>query len=120
MLPKKYRLPPDQFPVVYKNGKKARGEYGMLIALSKESGPTPQFGFVVSKKVGGAVQRHRLTRILRVCVMECVKEISLDNCGFHFQYIAFKFCNEKAPLKTEILNQLREITNGKENSTISN
>ena len=32
MLNKKYRLPVSQFPVVYKNGKKIRGKYGMLEA----------------------------------------------------------------------------------------
>lgn len=112
MLNKKYRLPVNQFPVVYKSGRKIRGKYGMLIALKKEGIPTPQFGFVVSKKIGGAVQRHRFTRILRVAVSECVKEMGLDNCGYIFQYVAFEFCDSKDTLKQELQNQLKEILNG--------
>ena len=112
MLNKKYRLPVNQFPVVYKNGRKVRGKYGMLIGLKKDNTPTPQFGFVVSKKIGCAVQRHRFTRILRVAVSESIKEMSMDNCGYLFQYIAFEFCDSKEILKKEVQNQLKEILNG--------
>lgn len=112
MLNKKYRLPVNQFPVVYKNGRKVRGKYGMLIALKMEKTPTPQFGFVVSKKIGGAVQRHRFTRILRVAVSESIKEMELGNCGYLFQYVAFEFCDSKDIIKKEIQNQLKEILNG--------
>jgi len=112
MLNKKYRLPVNQFPVVYKNGRKVRGKYGMLIALKMKNTPTPQFGFVVSKKIGGAVQRHRFTRILRVAVSESIKEMDLDNCGYFFQYVAFEFCNNKDILKKEVQNQLKETLNG--------
>ena len=112
MLNKKYRLPVNQFPIVYKGGKKIRGRYGMLIALKVENNPTPQFGFVVSKKIGGAVQRHRVTRILRVVVSESIKEMELDNCGYIFQYVSFEFCDSKDILKKEVQNQLKEILNG--------
>lgn len=111
MLNKKYRLPVNQFPIVYKNGKKIRGKYGMLVALKIENSPTPQFGFVVSKKIGGAVQRHRFTRILRVAVSESIKEMELDNCGYIFQYVAFESCDKKDTLKKELQNQLKEISN---------
>ena len=111
MLNKKYRLPVSQFPVVYKNGKKTRGKYGMLIALKIDNTPTPQFGFVVSKKIGGAVQRHRFTRILRVAVAESIKELSLDNCGYIFQYVAFESCDSKDALKEEVKTQLKGFAN---------
>lgn len=112
MLNKKYRLPVSQFPVVYKNGKKIRGKYGMLVALKVENTTTPQFGFVVSKKIGGAVHRHRFTRILRIAVSENIKELSLDNCGYIFQYVAFEFCDKKEILKKELETQLKSIING--------
>jgi len=111
MLNKKYRLSVNQFPVVYKNGKKIRGKYGMLIALKVENSSTPQFGFVVSKKIGGAVQRHRFTRILRVAVAESIKEMELDNCSYIFQYVAFEFCDSKDVLKKEVQDQLKKVLN---------
>ncbi|NTV77823.1 MAG: ribonuclease P protein component [Clostridiales bacterium] len=76
MLPKKYKLPAKDFRYVYSKGLKFRGQYGMLVALASSS--TPKFGFVLNKKVGNAVQRHRMTRLLRVIVMELVQELELD------------------------------------------
>lgn len=111
MLNKKYRLPVNQFSTIYKKGRKVRGKYGMLIYLKANNIPTPQFGFVVSKKIGGSVQRHRFTRILRVAISESIKEMNLDNCGYIFQYIAFEFCDRKDILKKEVQNQLKSFQN---------
>lgn len=101
MLPKKYRLPAKEFQHLYKSGFKAKGKYGMIISLPN-SCKHPLFGFVVSKKIGNAVQRHRMTRLLRVIFMEAVKNFQLDNLSQSFSYIAFEFCNEYAVLKEEI------------------
>jgi ribonuclease P protein component len=106
MLPKIYRLDAKEFPNVYKNGKKIRGEYGMLVIKDSDT-PTPEFGFVVNKKIGDAVQRHRLTRMLRVIFVDIVKELNIQNKKF--QYIAFKFCNESKTLKKDILKQMGKI-----------
>jgi len=108
MLPKKFRLPPKNFDRVYRNGKKVRGSYGMFVCDSNDVG-NPRFGFVVSKKIGGAVTRNRMTRLLRVVVMEVVKERDLEELGMDFQYIAFSFCNEKELLKKEISSQIDRI-----------
>lgn len=110
MLPKKFRLPVEKFDDVYKNGKKFRGQYGMFIVL-KNKIINPRFCFVLSKKIGNAVLRHRMTRLLRVIVMEIVNEKNLGNTGKDFQYIAFKYCNKKILLKEDILNQLGDIGN---------
>jgi len=107
MLPKKFRLPPENFDRVYKNGKKIRGQYGMFVCAESDMG-NPRFGFVVSKKVGGAVLRNRMTRLLRVTVMEVVNEKNMGGLNLDFQYIAFKFCNKKTDLKTEVQFQLQE------------
>ncbi|MDD4382159.1 MAG: ribonuclease P protein component [Candidatus Dojkabacteria bacterium] len=106
MLPKIYRLDAKDFPGIYKDGRKIRGKYGMLV-VKESSNPTPQFGFVVSKKIGNAVQRHRLTRMLRVIFVEIVKELNIQNKNI--QYIAFEFCNESKLLKEDILKQMKEI-----------
>jgi ribonuclease P protein component len=108
MLPKKFRLPPKNFDRVYRNGKKLRGKYGMFVTFKNEVG-NPRFAFVVSKKVGGAVLRNRMTRLLRVVVMEIVKEKELEELGMDFQYIAFKFCNSKELLKEDVLSQFQKL-----------
>lgn len=105
MLPKKYRLSAKDFRYVYSKGIKYRGKYGMLIASRSSS--TPRFGFVLNKKVGNAIQRHRMTRLLRVSAMELVKEMELDNYKYNFEYVAFEFCNIKEDLKAELKGQLQ-------------
>lgn len=105
MLPKKYRLSAKEFRYVYSKGLKFRGQYGMLVALATSS--TPKFGFVLNKKIGNAVQRHRMTRLLRVIVLELVKELELDNFKFNFEYVAFVFCDSKDDLKADVMNQFK-------------
>lgn len=106
MLPKKYRLPAKEFQLLYKNGFRARGKYGMLISKQGTS-QNPLFGFVVSKKIGNAVKRHRMTRLLRAISMEIIKELKIETKGVLFEYIAFEFCDNYASLKEELLNQTR-------------
>lgn len=106
MLPKIYRLDAKEFPDVYKTGKKIRGKYGMLVIKDAKT-PTPKFGFVVSKKIGNAVQRHRLTRMLRVIFVDIVKKLNIQNKKF--QYIAFEFCDESKILKEDIVKQMKKI-----------
>lgn len=101
MLPKKFRLPAKEFNFVYQKGKKIRGEYGMFVFNENKEG-YPRFGFVVSKKIGNAVLRHRMTRLIRVSVMEIVNENNFHELGFDFQYIAFKFCDKKSLLKSDM------------------
>ena len=108
MLPKKFRLPTENFNEVYRQGKKARGKYGMFVFLKTDIG-NPRFGFVVSKKVGGAVARNRMTRLLRVVVMEVVNEKNLSSLSMDFQYIAFSYCEKKNLLKREVEQQFEEI-----------
>jgi ribonuclease P protein component len=108
MLPKKFRLPAQIFEKVYRNGKKVRGRYGMFVYFKNDIG-NPRFGFTVSKKIGGAVTRNRMTRLLRVVVLEIVNEENLSDFGMDFQYIAFKFCNKKSLLKEDILAQFKQI-----------
>lgn len=106
MLPKKYKLPAKDFRSVYSRGLKFRGKYGMLIA-SPSSVPS-RFGFVLNKKIGNAVQRHRMTRLLRVAVMDLVKELELDNYKLNFEYVAFEFCNIKEDLVVEMREQFKK------------
>jgi len=108
MLPKKFRLPPENFEKVYHQGKKARGKYGMFVFVKTETG-NPRFGFVVSRKIGGAVVRNRMVRLLRVVIMEIVNEKNLSGLSMDFQYIAFSYCDKKNLLRKEIEEQFNEI-----------
>ncbi len=106
MLPTKYKLPAKEFRYVYTKGRKFRGKYGMLVA--NNSNLPSRFGFVLNKKIGNAVMRHRMTRLLRVCVIELTKEMNLDNVKYNFEYIAFEFCNSKEDLKMELQEQFMQ------------
>ena len=117
MLPKKFRLPVENFESVYRTGKKVRGKYGMLV-FSENNVGNPRIGFVVSKKIGKAVQRNRMTRFLRVISMEAVREFELK--GRNFQYIAFEFCDSYQDLKEEFFSQVKQILENEENSTLVN
>jgi ribonuclease P protein component len=45
--------------------------------------PTPRFGFTVSKKVGGAVERNRIKRRLRAAV----RGVASEHARYDFDYV---------------------------------
>lgn len=106
MLPYIHRLDSKHLKSIYNDGKKYRGEFGMLVVKEFDTGPC-QFAFVVSKKIGNAVQRHAMTRLLRQITIETVKEYGLENKPYKCQYIAFKYCNTYEKLKEEYSEQIR-------------
>ena len=110
MLPKKFRLPAKDFKRQYQRGKKIRGRYGMFVVSDNDVG-NPRFGFVVSKKVGNAVERNRVTRVLRAIVMDVINEKNMSNIGKDFQYIAFKACEKTSVLRKEVFFQMQEVLN---------
>jgi len=100
MLPRKNRLHPKQFKQVFNQGTKFRGEYGMLI-VNKGEEEESKIAFVVSKKIGNAVQRHRMTRILRNISRERIKSIK----GLDIVYVAYKYCSEYEELQKDFNKQ---------------
>ncbi|HOV29948.1 MAG TPA: ribonuclease P protein component [Candidatus Dojkabacteria bacterium] len=108
MIPKRYRLPAKDFEYVYRNGKRFKGKFGMLIWYEDSSLTSPCFGFVVNKKIGNSVKRHRLTRMLRVISRDAMKEFNLDNVGVRFEYIAFCFPDSFSSLKSEFFEQIKK------------
>lgn len=105
MLPKKYRLPAKAFRNVYTRGLKFRGQYGMLVATPSQS---LRIGFVINKKIGNAIKRHRMTRLLRVSFLELVKELNIENRPLDLEYVAFEFCDSKETLKVEFEKQIKQ------------
>jgi ribonuclease P protein component len=120
MLQKRYRLPPRLFNYIYDKGRKYRNEYGMLVVAPYSSDITPKFGFVVSKKIGDAPDRHRMTRLLRVIVHESVDEFDLKDNGKIYEYIAFKFCNDYHTLKESFQKLLKKSIKDEKNNTLDN
>lgn len=53
-----------QFQTVYKTGKSYANKYLVLYVMVKKDGPR-RIGFAVGKRLGGAVVRNRIKRILR-------------------------------------------------------
>lgn len=54
-----------EFEEVYQKGTSYRGRYIVLIALAGAGISERKAGFVASKKVGGAVTRNRVRRLMR-------------------------------------------------------
>ncbi|WKZ31537.1 MAG: ribonuclease P protein component [Candidatus Dojkabacteria bacterium] len=114
MLPKQYRLKSTaDFQKIYRNGMKYRGKYGMLIALSpaphneSSTDVPPQFGFVVSKKIGNAVTRHKMTRWLRSIITEFMAENPEYGANCKYSYVAYEMPQEIASLKKELIESLK-------------
>jgi ribonuclease P protein component len=53
-----------EFLAVQRQGKRRRGRYVVVIAARREEGP-PRLGVTVSRKVGSAVVRNRIKRLIR-------------------------------------------------------
>jgi len=64
-FPVDYRLlRRKEFLYSWDKGKRFHTDHFIVVLLKKEKGPT-RLGLTVSKKVGGAVQRNRVKRLLR-------------------------------------------------------
>jgi ribonuclease P protein component len=120
MLQKRYRLPSKLFKYIYDKGDKYRSDYGMLVVAPYSSEITPKFGFVVSKKIGNAPRRHRMTRLLRVIIHESIKEFNMNDNGYIYEYIAFEFCNDYKILKKSVQELLKNSIKNEKNNTLDN
>jgi ribonuclease P protein component len=75
MLPKKYRLSKNyQFRYVYKHGSTVPCRHFMLV-LCKSKAKTPRFGVSVSNKIGKAVVRNHVKRLLREGLRALIPEL---------------------------------------------
>ena len=111
MIPFKYHLNSRQFKTIYNQGEKTKGKFGMLVVKKDMSVLNPKFGFVVSKKIGNAPTRHRMTRLLRNITTEIIKEYGLEEKPYLCEYIAFKFTDSYSELKEEYGRQILKSFN---------
>lgn len=83
MLSKRYRLKKNiEFSKIYSSGKSIAGK---SVVIFYKKGNAKKIGFSVSKKVGNAVQRNRIKRILREIVR---KNIDLFPNSYNFIILA--------------------------------
>ena len=76
----------------------------MLIIEKDNSHTEFKIGYMVSKKIGNAVQRNRMTRILREVSRKRLKDVH----GYNFLYVAFKYCNTYEILDKEFKEQVKK------------
>lgn len=60
----------DDYRVIVRRGAKVAGAHTVSYVRSRESGTDARFGFIVSKKVGGAVRRNLVRRRLKAACYE--------------------------------------------------
>lgn len=61
-----------EFERVYRQGRSCANRYLVLYSFPSGASGEPRVGLSVSRKVGGAVQRNRVKRVLREAVTKCV------------------------------------------------
>jgi ribonuclease P protein component len=54
-----------EFERVYRQGRSTANRHLVLYSFPNPAAPTPRLGLSVSRKVGGAVERNRVKRLLR-------------------------------------------------------
>ena len=75
MLPEEHRLRKNsEFQCVFRRGRSFASEYLALHVMKRQEGIC-RFGFVASRKVGGAVTRNRIKRRLREAVKPFLHQI---------------------------------------------
>ncbi|PFJ17873.1 ribonuclease P protein component [Bacillus cereus] len=81
----------DEFQTVFQKGKSNANRQFVVYQLDKEEQPNFRIGLSVSKKIGNAVVRNRIKRMIRQSITELKDEI---DSGKDFVIIARKPCAE--------------------------
>ncbi len=110
MLNKRYRISQKRdFDKIYKEGKKVKGSFGMLIGLEDKGLLNCEFGVVVGKKIGKAHERNKLKRRFRYVVQSLLNENFFEKDKMKITYIAFKNPEDFEDFKTELLEQFNTL-----------
>ncbi len=110
MLKKKYRISDKKdFERIYHQGKKVKGEFGMLMGLKEEKTDKCEFGVVVGKKIGKAHQRNKFKRRVRSVIQDLLNEGFFKNKKLKITYIAFKNPDTFEVLNKELREQFKKL-----------
>jgi ribonuclease P protein component len=69
------------FDAVYRRGRSASSRHLVVYAFARDPGATlsePRIGLTVSRKVGGAVERNRVKRLLRAAAARVAPGLAAD------------------------------------------
>lgn len=86
------------FRFVFAKGKSVANRFYVIYVIRKPRQDTTRFGFSVSKKLGNAVMRNRVKRVLRESVRQHVSECTI---GFDVVVIARKGAAELGTREAE-------------------
>ena len=76
MAPKRRRLSRSaEFERVYRQGRSRANRHLVLYLFPREEGDEPRLGLSVGRKVGGAVQRNKVKRLLREAFWAAEEEV---------------------------------------------
>lgn len=97
----------EQFNYIYNKGTKIHTKYSIIFLIKSDK---QEFGFVTSKKVGNAVKRNRIRRLLREVVRNNYSKIKACHS---YIFVAKKSCGEENEInynlmKEDILRGLRK------------
>ncbi|WP_369901576.1 ribonuclease P protein component [Bacillus manliponensis] len=81
----------DEFQAVFQNGKSSANRQFVVYQLEKKQQPYFRIGLSVSKKIGNAVVRNRIKRMVRQAFLELKDEIDV---GKDLVIIARKPCTD--------------------------
>ncbi|MDD4363453.1 MAG: ribonuclease P protein component [Atribacterota bacterium] len=94
----------NEFKKVFLRGKKIISKYAILYIMPKEQ-ECNRFGIIVRKRIGNAVQRNRIKRILREIFYKCDKYSQEKK----YDFIIIARSDILKVTFQEIFNELRKI-----------
>jgi ribonuclease P protein component len=78
--PKRRRLSRSaEFERVYRQGRSKSNRFLVLYAFPREGGDGPRLGLSVGRRVGGAVERSRVKRLLREAFWDQARRLPADS-----------------------------------------
>jgi ribonuclease P protein component len=102
----------DDYRVIVRRGAKVARGHSVSYVRSRESGTEPRFGFIVSKKVGTAVQRNLVRRRLKAICLEAMVDRGVQGVDVVVRALPGSAEAEWSALRDEVLGALDQQVKG--------